>query len=232
MNSALLLDQPCGARHEAVDYFLGVDIGKINDPTALVGLRRVRYLYAPDGLRGRAPEWQEERPSILQVGLIQRIPLGIGYPAIAAHIARVLEIPLWAGNVQLTVDATGVGQPVCDIFRSAGITFVALTITGGTTENISGNDAHVPKLTLISRLQALLHEGRLQIQKDLPDAQALVRELQEFRVEFTAGGNLTFNARSGAHDDLVLALALAAWRANTRLTRTRAASKFDFIREV
>jgi hypothetical protein len=42
----------------------------------------------------------------------------------------------------------------------------------------------------------------------------LVRELQDFRVEFTATGHLTFNARSGKHDDLVLALAIAVWRAH------------------
>ena len=36
----------------------------------------------------------------------------------------------------------------------------------------------------------------------------------DFRVEFTAAGHLTFNARSGKHDDLVLALAIAVWRAH------------------
>jgi hypothetical protein len=72
----------------------------------------------------------------------------------------------------------------------------------------------VPKLTLVSRLQALLHEGRLKIHKELPEAETLVRELQDFRVEFTAAGHLTFNARSGKHDDLVLALAIAVWRAH------------------
>jgi hypothetical protein len=46
-----------------------------------------------------------------------------------------------------------------------------------------------------------------------PEAETLVRELQDFRMEFTAAGHLTFNARSGKHDDLVLALAIAVWRA-------------------
>ena len=41
----------------------------------------------------------------------------------------------------------------------------------------------------------------------------MVRQLQDFRCEFTAAGYLTFNARSGKHDDLVLALAIAVWRA-------------------
>jgi hypothetical protein len=71
----------------------------------------------------------------------------------------------------------------------------------------------VPKLTLVSRLQALLHEGRLKILRELAEAERLVRELQDFRIEFTAAGHLTFNERSGKHDDLVLALAIAVWRA-------------------
>jgi hypothetical protein len=71
----------------------------------------------------------------------------------------------------------------------------------------------VSKLTLVSRLQALLHEGRLKIQRELAEAETLVRELQDFRVEFSPTGHLTFNARAGKHDDLVLALAIAVWRA-------------------
>jgi hypothetical protein len=72
----------------------------------------------------------------------------------------------------------------------------------------------VPKLTLVSRLQALLHQGQLKILRELAEAETLVRELQDFRVEYTAAGHLTFNARSGKHDDLVLALAIAVWRAH------------------
>jgi len=59
-----------------------------------------------------------------------------------------------------------------------------------------------------------LHEGRLKIQRELAEAATLVRELQDFRVDYTAAGHLTFNARSGRHDDLVLALAIAVWKAH------------------
>ena len=41
----------------------------------------------------------------------------------------------------------------------------------------------------------------------------LIRELQDFRVEFSPAGQLTFTARSGRHDNLVLALAIAVWLA-------------------
>jgi hypothetical protein len=87
-------------------------------------------------------------------------------------------------------------------------------ITDGTAESREGLSCSVPKLILISRVQALLHQGQLKIKRSLPEAKVLVRELQDFRVEYTATGNLTFNARSGRHDDLVLALAIACWRAH------------------
>jgi hypothetical protein len=65
----------------------------------------------------------------------------------------------------------------------------------------------------LARLQALLHDGRLKIHRDLAEAAELVRELSDFRVEYTPSGSITFNARVGRHDDLVLALAIACWRA-------------------
>jgi hypothetical protein len=73
---------------------------------------------------------------------------------------------------------------------------------------------HVPKINLVSRLQALLHDERLHIHKDIPDATALVNELQNFRAEYSDSGYIRFNARSSKHDDLVLALAIALWRAH------------------
>jgi len=148
---------------------------------------------------------------IYQVGHLERVPLGTLYPGIVAHVRRLLgKLP----NAALIIDYTGVGRPVFDLFTCAGISPVGVLITGGAVETHDGAIYGVPKLTLVSRLQALLHEGRLKIHKDLSEAETLVRELQDFRVEYTAAGHLTFNARSGRHDDLVLALAIAVWQAH------------------
>jgi hypothetical protein len=38
-----------------------------------------------------------------------------------------------------------------------------------------------------------------------------MRELQDFKVNYSATGYMSFNAREGKHDDLVLALSLAIW---------------------
>lgn len=149
--------------------------------------------------------------SLFQCGHLERLPLGTPYPAIVAHVAQLL-MKLPAGT-ELAIDYTGVGRPVYDLFLTAGLSPIGVLITGGTGETQDGMVHNVPKLVLVSRLQALLHEGRLKILRDLAEAATLVRELQDFRVEFTAAGSLTFNARAGRHDDLVLALAIAAWRA-------------------
>ena len=149
--------------------------------------------------------------AIFQVGHLDRVPLGTTYPAIVNHVRRlVARLPQ---GTELVIDYTGVGRPVFDLFRYSGISPTGVLITSGVAEATVDGIAHVPKLVLISRLQALLHEGRLKIQKELPEAKVLVGELMDFRVQYTAAGHLTFNAREGRHDDLVLALAIACYRA-------------------
>jgi hypothetical protein len=149
--------------------------------------------------------------SLFQCGHLERLPLGTSYPAVVAHVGRLLtKLP---AGIELVIDFTGVGRPVFDMFLNSGISPTGLLITGGAVETRDGAIVGVPKLTLISRLQALLHQGRLKIQRDLAEAAALVAELQDYRINFTAAGALTFNARQGKHDDLVLALAIAAWQA-------------------
>jgi hypothetical protein len=79
-----------------------------------------------------------------------------------------------------------------------------------TTSNPSS--IHVPKKELIATLQVLLQTRRLQIAPSLHDAPILVRELENYRVKISPARNEIFEPwREGQHDDLVLAVALAAW---------------------
>lgn len=52
---------------------------------------------------------------------------------------------------------------------------IGVTITAGDAVVSDGRVHRVPKLILISQLQALLRSGRLKIQRDMADAQALLR---------------------------------------------------------
>ena len=57
--------------------------------------------------------------SIFQVGHLERVPLGTLYPAIVAHVGRLLtKLP---GRAELVIDFTGVGRPIFDMFVYSGI---------------------------------------------------------------------------------------------------------------
>jgi hypothetical protein len=148
--------------------------------------------------------------ALYQVGHLARLPLGTTYPNVVTHVGHLLAR---FSGAELAIDLTGVGRPVFDMFVYNQISPTGVNITAGTAQTREGNVCSVPKLTLVSRLQALLHQGLLKILRVLPEAETLIRELSDFRVQYTAAGNMAFNARSGRHDDLVLALAIAIWRA-------------------
>jgi hypothetical protein len=70
----------------------------------------------------------------------------------------------------------------------------------------------VPKKLLVAVTQVLLQNRRLEVAPTLELADTLAKELGLFRVKVTTAGNETFESwRERDHDDLVLAVALAAW---------------------
>ena len=140
--------------------------------------------------------------SIFQVGHLERVPLGTPYPGIVAHVGRLLgKLP---ARTELVIDITGVGKPIFEMFTYSRISPAGVLITAGMSETWDDAIHGVPKLTLVSRLQALLHQGRLKIHRELAEAETLVRELQDFRVEFTAAGHLTFKLETGLRNVLIV----------------------------
>jgi hypothetical protein len=70
----------------------------------------------------------------------------------------------------------------------------------------------VAKGLLCSTVQSLLQGGRLRVAPGLELAETLRDELLNFEVKVTEAANETYGCwRSGKHDDLVLAVALAVW---------------------
>jgi hypothetical protein len=135
--------------------------------------------------------------------------------------------PLSSNKTTLVVDATGVGRAVFDLFKRGGLKPQGITITGGQDDSYQDGMYRVAKVQLVSTLQAALHSSELRIASELKDAKTLAAELRDFRATFTSAGNAVFAAREGAHDDLVLATAIALWfgRGNGREVSTQ--SIFD-----
>jgi hypothetical protein len=192
-------------------WTLGLDLGQSQDYSALCALQETTKPRQPIALF----KWDEpERQWACR--LLRRWPLGSSYTAISRDVVTLVSKPPLAKQSVLVVDNGGPGRPVCDLLRAAQppVQLIALGICAG--DSVKFTKEHgltVAKARLIVNLQCLLQMHRLTFAAGLAEAATLQRELANYRVKVTASANEVFNAREGQHDDLVLAVSLAAWYA-------------------
>ena len=179
---------------------VGLDVGQRRDPTALcIGEVQRR------GETGQVHHL---------IRHLERLPLGTSYPDVAARVAAVCTGVTERTRTapRLFVDATGVGTPLVDVLRAAGVTAVVLPVyfTHGDRRQVTpSGEVRLGKAWLVSRLQALLQSGRLHLART-SEAAALAQELLDYEIRVEANANDTYGAfRVGSHDDLVTALGLA-----------------------
>jgi hypothetical protein len=194
-------------------YFIGLDLGQSHDFTAIAILERAV-------LRGDFDHaaWAYRKEVQLHLRHLERVPIGTPYPDVVRRVVEITHSPKLTGPIHLAVDNTGVGAAVMDLLRAAQprASLLPVTITAGDTQNFSHRTHRVPKRDLVVGLQVLLQRGALLIAADLRDAPTLLNELMAMQVKISTAGNEQFGAwREGSHDDLVLALALACWAAET-----------------
>jgi hypothetical protein len=217
----MTLTDPSGWRRTDVrprdEWIVGLDVGQSIDPSAVCALN---YKVTP------GEHVRDERNRVLRqskterflVRHLERLPLGMPYPQQIEHVANMLgREPLIGATFAL--DFTGCGRPVADQFERAGLRPQKVLITAGNevTTN-SGNVHHVPKGFLVSGLESRMHSGELKIAADLTESPALKEELRDFGRKVSESGRVTYNARSGAHDDLILAICIALFIATNRPT--------------
>jgi hypothetical protein len=201
-------------------HLVGVDFGQAQDYTALAVIKQLKH--------------KEDSTLLYEVVALERPPLETQYNKIVDYVIEVLKNPVLSGKIngtrlssppyetELVVDATGCGRPVVDMLRERRVRdyahLVACNITGGQTLTC-GNDGFygVPKRDLATKLQVLFQEKRLKIAETLPLGPILTQELLNFRVKINPKtGNDSYEAwREKDHDDMVLAVALAIWWADT-----------------
>ncbi len=229
-----------GAKQQP-NFFVGVDLGQAQDYTAIAVVERIPAKEGPDGRpAGLVEQGTRSRTpigSILHVRHLERLPLGMPYAGQAEHIRDLLRADelqtvrgtatLWGGLLVsdrtktapgVAVDATGVGRPACEMLRAHGLSFDAITITAGETHTYVDGFHRVPKRDLIAALQVSMESGWLRIAAGLELAETLRSELLNFRMKVNINtGHDSYEAwREGDHDDLVLATAMACWKATRR----------------
>jgi hypothetical protein len=209
----------CHAPKSDEAWVMGVDLGQSMDPTAIIVMHASRAplpTWSVDHLNHTTKQDIEQHFDIVHA---ERMPLGTSYPDIVNYVGELLRRPPLRQDCHLVIDESGVGRAVGDMFDQAGLRPVRVSITAGTDATRHERYPRrwsVAKSLLISGVDAALHANQLRFAADLREAHALAEELKDFRRHLTAAGRATYQARTGKHDDLVLAVAIALWWATER----------------
>ncbi len=178
-------------------FYLGIDLGQRRDNTAIAIVEKIET---------RTP-WGTEFQS-LHCRHAERVPLGTPYALVVERVKQIIQTQPLRDNCAIAVDATGVGAPVVEMMRRAGLgcDISAVTITGGGTASSVGDKHNVPKADLWAGITIMLERDELRISTQMPCATTLARELAGISA-------VTLEAPPGGRDDLAIALALAVWKA-------------------
>ena len=191
--------------YQDVRFFVALDLGAAGEYTALAVIERP-YVH-------RSFPRAQRRPAH-SLRYLRRFPIGMSYPEVFEELRQLIRKPPLPGCI-LGVDETGVGRSVASLLKDrlkhqVTCMYCPLTVVLGTAA--PGPTHQIRKLELVGTLQVLLQTRRLSIPSSLPDADLLVRELSNFRTKPVVVPDDPLAAwRDGPHDDLVFAVAIAAW---------------------
>jgi hypothetical protein len=183
-----------------IDLHIGADLGRVRDHTA-VAVTEVKL--------------SRDYTQHYFVTYLHRFRVGLTWGHIVKKITTMrdsLKGSYGGTPVSLfwAVDATGVGSGVISMLQAAmkDESIFSVYMTAGQSSTINEYEAHVGKYQLVSTLVGALNSGTLHLP---PDASDLVEELQNYEVRTSDAGRDSYNAKTGAHDDEVVALALSLW---------------------
>ncbi len=191
------------------EYFVGLDLGKRHDFSALAVVESAQVQGAWD-----PANWCNKVRTERSLRHLERIPLGTPYTDVVWQVDKLMRSPALDGNCTLVVDATGVGAPVVDALKALRMScrMLPVLLTGGDFESCKDGYHMVPKRDVMTGLGLLVERGDLLISAGLQAGPDFLRELEDMEVKISAAGRESYGAmRAGTHDDLVLAVALACW---------------------
>jgi hypothetical protein len=193
-------------------FIVGASLGTGMQPTAIAVLEQ-------EVLKNQ--DWSAETGA-LRLRYLHRLALDVNYPETVSRISKLLEAPEIkdqerCGESEVLLDLTGSGGAILELFERAQIDPISVRIVGaGTVEEQSHHRQwRVPKVELVGSLRVLYEAGRLRMAKNLDLVATLEDELRTFKMRPPRiDPNDPESWREGQFDDLVFAVALAAWRAS------------------
>lgn len=190
-------------------HVIGVDLGRDSDHSAIaVGsvFRRIGKIQDP--YTGGYPVKHS-----LEVSHLEQVPKSTEYTAvmerfgdIIRHLRNQTPFGYTQPSVQVALDAAGPGSFGTDLIRKQklNIGLFPIIITGGEeSHSLKSGSTSVPRKELLHNLRALVEIGTVVFAQGLRHRDRLIRECSGVKASGT----------SADHDDLVIAVSLAAWRA-------------------
>src|SRR5271157_1182928 len=109
-------------------YFIGLDLGRTRDFTAIAVVERAALKREFD-----AVAWAHRKEVQFHLRHLERVPIGTPYPEVVRRVVDITRSPQLTGPVHLAVDNTGVGVAVVDMLRAAQpkAALLPVTITAG-----------------------------------------------------------------------------------------------------
>lgn len=155
-------------RQKGLTYITGVDLAKVEDFTVVITICK-------------------ETREVVAFKRFNQLDWSIQKEAIIGETRKY--------NSLAVVDATGVGDPIVEDLKKAGVNVLPYQITAPS------------KKELIDRLVVSIEQRLI----TFPNIEVLVDELKNYSYEITASRNIRYGAPEGMHDDCVIALALAVF---------------------
>jgi hypothetical protein len=109
--------------------------------------------------------------------------------------ARIESTAFRYNGARVTIDSTGVGDPIAEDLRRSGVNLEPFVFTS------------VSRMQLLEHLAVMLEQDKIKI----PPDQQLLHELKSFRTKLTPSKKITAVVPDNEHDDMVMSLALAVW---------------------
>lgn len=150
---------------------LGIDLARTHDFSVIVGMDRDGWVTHIE--RFRELDWPIQRQRIMKT---------------------------WEklGKPPAVIDATGVGDPVTQDLKYAGMFTKPFVFTGSS------------KVPLFEGLCMAFEENKVRVpDRRHPLCETILHELSIFEAKHSSSGHMTLSAPSGKHDDICCALALA-----------------------
>lgn len=191
------------------EFITAIDVAKLTDQT-IIGVGQKSF-----------ESYNGQMISFLDVIDCQMIGQ-MSYTDQVRYIAKLDGNSMLSGNYDLLVDATGIGEVVCDNLKDVGLNVTKILFTSGDKaeplirKNKSGFEVNegwkVPKNELVDTLALLFQQRRIRIADGIPFEADIRKQLAHFTGVMSKNKNIIYNNdKDSTHDDIISMLAMMGW---------------------